>query len=353
MDPAFPNSLGPSDNGSDLFRLALEAAPTGMLMINRAGNITLVNAQIERLFGYSRDELIGTPLERLVPERYRSKHPTFRQDFFRAPQTRAMGVGRELFGLHKDGREIPVEIGLTPVHTRDGDFVLSSIVDITERKRALEQLRERTDDLSASLRERDVLLQEVHHRVKNNLQVISSLINMQIRKGSEGAAREVLTECKRRVEAIGLIHEKLYQSRDYARVPFSDYARSLSRNIVHAADASMAGVELQLECDDVSLPVDKAISCGLILNELITNAMKHAYPEGGRGQLYVGLQRIADGKVRLTVKDSGVGMQESERASTGSLGLQLVNTLSAQLEGALRTEVNNGTCVSVEFPVEA
>jgi two-component sensor histidine kinase len=332
MDPAFPHSAG--DNG-DLFRLALDAAPTGMLLIDGAGGITLVNAQIERLFGYSRAELIGERLEKIVPER-----------------NGAMGAGRELSGLRKDGQEIPVEITLTPVRTAEGDFVLGSIVDITERKQAIEQLRERTADLTTSLRERDVLLQEVHHRVKNNLQVISSLINMQIRKGSDGVAREVLTECKRRVEAIGLIHEKLYQSHDYSRVPFSDYARSLARNLVHASDPSAAGIELRLECDDISLPVDKAISCGLILNELITTAMRHARPEG-RGQLLVSLHRVEDGNVRLTVKDSGVGMQEQERGSASPLGLQLVNTLTAQLEGKLRTEVGDGTCVSVEFPVEA
>jgi PAS domain S-box-containing protein len=351
MDPQ-PHGFDSAGGDGDLFRLALEAAPAGMLMIDRAaGGIMLVNAQIERLFGYAREELIGRSLAMLVPERYRAQGPWFDDDFFRAAQTRPMSGNRELFGLREDGREIPVEISLTPVRTPKGDYILASIVDITERQRAIEQLRERSDDLAASLKERDVLLQEVHHRVKNNLQVISSLINMQIRKGGEGAPREVLTECKRRVEAIGLIHEKLYQSHDYARVPFSDYARSLARNIVHASDPSAAGVDLRLECDDISLPVDKAISCGLILNELITSAMKHVYPDGVRGQLRVDLHRVEGGKVRLTVKDSGTGMPEQERGSSSPLGLQLVSTLTAQLDGSLLNEVGDGTSVSVEFPV--
>jgi two-component system, sensor histidine kinase PdtaS len=337
---------------NDVFRLALEAAPTGMLMIDRNGRITLVNAQIERLFGYDRTELIGRQLEQLVPERFRERHPDSRESFFGAPQTRAMGIGRELFGLRKDGSEVPVEIGLTPVHTREGDFVLSSIVDITERRRSLEQLRERTADLTASLRERDVLLQEVHHRVKNNLQLITSLINLQMRKLESSTSREVLAECKRRVDAIGLIHDQLYQSRDYAQVPFSDYARRIASNIVNASETSASGIELEFRSDALSLPVDKAISCGLILTELITNALKHAYPPAQPGKLSIHLLKSETDQARLIVKDSGVGMQETHRnGRASSLGFHLINTLTEQLDGTLTIEVAAGTSVTVAFPV--
>jgi two-component system, sensor histidine kinase PdtaS len=305
-----------------------------MLLMDQAGRITFVNAQIERMFGYTRDELIGKPVETLVPH------------------ARAAGAGPDRCGLRKDGTEMPIEIGLNALQTPEGSFVLSSIADIAERRRAMEQLRERSDDLAASLRERDVLLQEIHHRVKNNLQVISSLINMQIRKLEDRASREVLAECKLRVEAIALIHEKLYQSRDYAHVPFSDYARSLANNIVHAAMASRSGIVLHVECEPLSLPVDKAISCGLILNELITNALKHAYPSGG-GPLHVRLQRLDGGQAKLTVCDEGVGMaeQRSTKSGKGSLGLQIVDTLTDQLDGSLSITRDGGTSVTVEFPV--
>ncbi len=121
------------------FRLALEAAPTGMLMMDGTGKIVLVNAQIETLFGYPREELLGRRIEMLVPERFRAHHPDLRDSFFRAPTTRPMGAGRELFGLRKDGTEVPIEIGLNPLHTPEGDFVLSTIADITERKRSDER----------------------------------------------------------------------------------------------------------------------------------------------------------------------------------------------------------------------
>lgn len=328
----------------ELFRAALEAAPTGMLMMNAAGRIVFANAQVEQLFGHPRGDLIGGSIEMLLPERYRSHDDM--TGYLDDPQPRTLGVKRELFGLRKDGSEIPVEVGLTPLHTPAARFVLCSILDTTGRRRAFEQSRERSEDLSASLRERDLLLQEVHHRVKNNLQLISSLINMQARKVQNVDPRQALAECKRRVEAIGLIHEKLYHTHNYAEVPFSDYVRSLAANLMHAADGS--AMELIYECDQISLPVDKAISCGLLLNELITNALKHAYPDGASGKLHIELRKV-DGKIRLAVRDSGVGMPEEHRAAS-SLGLQLVNMLSDQLNGTLTTEVSSGTEVRVTFP---
>jgi len=335
-----------TSHSDELFRIALEAAPTGMLLIDPAGRITLVNAQLERLFGYPRTELIGCLIEQLVPQRYRARHPEFRDEFFRDPQTRTMGIGRELFGLRRDGSEVPVEIGLTPVNASEGRFVLASIVDITERRRALEQLRERTNELGTSLRERELLLQEVHHRVKNNLQLISSLMNMQARKAATGESRLALAECKRRVEAIGLIHEKLYQSHSYAEVPFSDYVRSLAANLLHTDDQT-AAIELDCQCDVISLPVDKAISCGLLLNELIICALKHVLAQR-TGRLHLELRRPETGRIHLTVRDCGIDLA-GRADSTRPLGLQLIDMLAQQLNGDLHTTAV-GT-VTVSFPL--
>src|SRR5205814_2217254 len=129
------------------FRAVVESAPSGMVMIDRTGTITLVNREAERLFGYPREELLGQPIEHLVPERFRRGHPGFRTDFFANPQTRAMGAGRDLFGVRKDGAEIPVEIGLNPIETDEGLFVLASVVDITARKRAETELRRSNEEL--------------------------------------------------------------------------------------------------------------------------------------------------------------------------------------------------------------
>lgn len=351
------------------FRMAIEAAPTGMLMMNREGVIVLVNVQVEKLFGYPREELLGQRIELLVPLRYRSGHPNFREGFFASPKARAMGGGRELYGLRKNGTEVPIEIGLNPLQTPEGSFVLSSVVDITERKRAdkerenlLGQLRtlnadlerrvtERTAQLSATLREREILLQEIHHRVKNNLQVISSLINMQVRQLEDTSSRDALEECQTRVQAIALIHEKLYQSKDYSRVPFSEYAKSLASNIFAATGISPAAVSLQLAMEDVSLGVDKAIPCGLILNELITNALKHAFPPPSRGSVRVEL-RAEDDQIAFSVSDDGVGMSDKfDLKDSSSLGLSLVYTLVEQLEGQVEILRESGTTFRIRFPM--
>jgi PAS domain S-box-containing protein len=355
-------------DAAEQFELAIEAAPTGMLMVDRSGRIVLVNAQIEKLFGYARAELIGAPLELLVPERFRGRHPQFRTEFFAAPQTRPMGGGRNLFGRRKDGTELPVEIGLNPLETSAGHFILGSVVDITERKRAErerdellaqlralnldleERVRARTAELSGTLRERDVLLQEVHHRVKNNLQVISSLISMQGRKLPAGPSRDALEECQTRVQAIALIHEKLYQSRDYSRVPFSDYVRSLAANVFYATGTAPGDVALDLAIDDVALAVDKAIPCGLILNELITNALKHAFPGGRRGRVRVELRALDDRQLVLSVADDGAGMPPGfEVAGATSLGLQIIATLVEQLDAKLEIVGGDGTTFRVTF----
>jgi PAS domain S-box-containing protein len=343
-DPALP-AMSATSHSDELFRVALEAAPTGMLLIDASGTIVLVNAQVERLFGYDRAELVGSPIERLVPKRYRQTHPPLRDSYFRTPEPRGMGVGRDLFGVRKDGSEVPVEIGLTPVNATEGRFVLASIVDITERHRALDQLQQHTRALATAIRERDVLLQEVHHRVKNNLQLITSLINMQSRKVGNNVSRAALMECKRRVEAIGLIHEKLYESHDYAQVPFSDYVRTLAGNLIHATELTER-VVLHCECDRVQLPVAAAISCGLLLNELITTVLMN--PDG-MTTLRVELRR-ADGHVVLTVRSNAVGRFDTTADRTAaSLSLQLIEMLAQQLDGSLRMEPD-GAIVTFPLP---
>lgn len=348
---------------NEQFRLAIEATPTGMMMVNQAGEIVLVNSRLEKLFGYPRQALIGKPVVELVPE--------LQATLVGEPRESAAGTGRDLHGLHKDGAEVPVEIGINPLHTSEGDFVLSSVIDITERKRA-EQEREallgqfkalnadleqrvqtRTADLSVALQEREVLLQEIHHRVKNNLYVIASLMEMQARLLPKGDGRHALQECQGRVHAIALIHEKLYQAKNYAEVPFADYIRGLASEIFLATGVSPDAVALELSIGDVTIAVDKAIPCGLILNELITNALKHAFPGGRHGTIRVELARADSGRLRLAVADDGIGFPEGfNLRDQKSLGLRLLGTLAKQLDASLTSSGSGGASFELTFPVE-
>ncbi len=363
---------GRSDTrATERFRMAIEAAPTGMMLIDAHGLIVLVNTHVEALFGYPRQELLGRPLESIVPERLRSAHAHHRSSFAEKPEARRMGIGRDLFGRRKDGTEVPIEIALNPLTTSEGDFVLASIADISERKRGekeredlLERLHHlnaeleervvaRTAELTTTLKEREVLLQEVHHRVKNNLQVIASLINMQMRKLEPGASRTGLEECRSRVDAIAMIHAKLYQSQDYSSVQFAEYARGLASSIFHAMGVSANNVALRMEIGSVSLTVDKAIPCGLILNELITNALKHAFPQNRHGIVQVQLQPSADGDMVLVVTDDGVGIPaDFNPHHSESLGMLLVSTLTEQLDGRLEITRGRGTAIRIIFPAE-
>jgi PAS domain S-box-containing protein len=213
--------------------------------------------------------------------------------------------------------------------------------------------RRMESELRTSLHEKEVLLQEVHHRVKNNLQIISSLINMQLRRLPDSASRETLAQCQHRVQAIALIHEKLYQAKSLASVPLLEYIGGLARDIFHAASVPATGVSLELAIAEVALPIDVAIPCGLILNELITNALKHAFPDGRQGSVRISVERPDPTRLRLTVADNGVGLPAGfEIAHCRSMGLRLVDTLARQLNAQLGHEVRGGTSFQLTFPCE-
>jgi two-component sensor histidine kinase len=175
---------------------------------------------------------------------------------------------------------------------------------------------------------------------------------MQSRQLRDGSTLGALEECKARIQAIALIHEKLYQSQDYAHVPFAEYTRSLARIVVDAAGVSPARIALKLDLDEITLPVDRAIPCGLILNELIMNALKHAFPGDRTGTIHVELREDA-GRVSVTVMDDGVGMPAGfDPRASSSLGMQLVGTLVEQLQGGIELAGERGTAVRVSFPAE-
>ena len=327
------------------FRRVVEAAPNAMVMINASGRIEMVNAQAESLFGHTRREMLGQPVEMLVPVRFRGHHPKLRGSFFSDPRARPMGAGRDLYGLAKDGSEFPVEIGLNPIETEEGPMVLSAIVDISDRKQKEERIQR-------ALKEKDMLLGEVHHRVKNNLQIIHSLLDLQSSRVSDPGTLDLLRASQNRIRSMGLIHQTLYQSKDFARVDFSHFLDSLVPTLVSSYGVNPDRITLSVEAAQVLLPINAAIPCGLVVNELISNALKHAFPGDRTGKIAVKLFSEADGKAVLSVADNGVGIPEGmDMARTSTLGLQLVTLLTGQLGGTISTRRSDPTEFVLTFAV--
>ena len=328
------------------FRQVVESAPNAMVMINEAGFIEMVNAQAERVFGYDRVEMLGQPVEMLVPLRYRPSHPGLRGAFFGKPQSRPMGAGRDLYGLKKDGSEFAVEIGLNPIETEDGTKVLSAIVDISDRK-----LKE--ESIQAALTEKDVLLGEIHHRVKNNLQIVHSLLGLQSGNIADEALIGIIRESQRRVRSMALIHQTLYESKDFARVDFRKFLDSLVPTLMSSYGIGAERIALAINSVDVLLPINAAIPCGLVVNELISNALKHAFPGDRTGDIKIDLEYGGPNRVRLSVSDDGVGFPQGfDMEQTTTLGLQLVTMLVDQLGGDLIVDRANPTRFTVQFPLQ-
>jgi PAS domain S-box-containing protein len=328
------------------FRQVVEFAPSAMVMVDASGRICMVNIQAEKMFGYSRAELIGLPLETLVPERFRRSHTGLRATFYANASSRPMGAGRDLYAVRKDGSEIPVEIGLNPVETEEGTMVLSTILDISDRK-------QKEESIQAALNEKDVLLGEIHHRVKNNLQIVCSLLDLQSARIKDPAAAEMLRDSQNRVRTMALIHRTLYQSNDFARVDFANFLDSLAPTLVSSYGMGPSRVNLTIDAVEVLLPLNAAIPCGLVVNELISNALKHAFPQGRQGEISIRLAIEGDDTVILSVSDDGAGIPDHiDIAQADSLGLQLVSHLTDQLGGELSVHRRAPTRFLLRFPMQ-
>lgn len=329
------------------FRQVVEHAPEAMVLVCEHGRIDMVNLEAEAIFGYRRGELLGEPIETLVPERHHARLAKFRQAFFADPKPRRMGSAPDLHGtgLRKDGSEFPLEIALNPIEIEGRPMVLVSIADITDRKKKEELI-------AATLKEKEVLLSEIHHRVKNNLQIVKSMLHLSAARIDDPVLRAVLSDCDSRITSMALIHETLCQSADFARVDFASFLAALSSAVKGSIGFDQVRISLSFAASEVLLPIDVAITCGQIANELLTNAMRHAFPDGRKGHISVTLTREGKGVITLSVTDDGVGIAEdAEAGSSKTLGLRIVRLLTDQLRGTLSINRANPTRFTVAFPL--
>lgn len=325
----------------ELFRQLFQNAHIGIAMMDKHREIKIINSAFEDLFGYELEEIKGLDVDQLiVPE---GKEEEARELSDKTFEGKSAGtIARR---KHKDGSLVDVLIYGAPVIVDEKiHAIFGMYVDITDRIRAEEKVRK-------SLKEKEVLLAEIHHRVKNNLAVITGLLELQSYNTNEESARQILRESQLRINSIALIHEKLYQNEDLAEITFGTYIRELTEVI----SASMTDVEtevsIEISDEPVLLPITKAIPCGLILNEVLTNAYKHAFEGRKKGKIKIELLD-ENNTVVLRINDNGIGFPDNlDMENPTTLGLKLIRTLTTQLEGTSSFSNNNGTCFELSFEV--
>ena len=225
------------------------------------------------------------------------------------------------------------------------DEVMAIVRDVTERKQAEKQIK-------ASLKEKEVLLKEIHHRVKNNLQIISSLLKLQSRSIKDEQTLAMFNESQSRIRTMALIHESLYQSNDLSRINFAEYIQKLVANLLRSYEINSSAIKPVINVDNVFLEIDVAVPCGLIINELVSNSLKYAFPSGKEGKIQVDFSSENERNFTLSVSDNGVGLPKNLNIlETKTLGLQLVNNLVDQLEGTVKNNVDGGTEFRITFSI--
>jgi PAS domain S-box-containing protein len=266
------------------------------------------------------------------------------------PMARSLEDGG-IYKYHKSiplsGGEMHLELTTSALRNAGGEIVggVKIVKDITEIKRVEERLRK-------SLAEKEILLREVHHRVKNNLQIIASLLRLQSAHVKDEAARTVFQESQDRVRSMAIIHEEIYRSNDLSRVNMRAYLGNIARSLYRSYGMKPSGVAVTAEdVEDVGLDMDTAIPCGLIVNELVSNALKHAFPGGRQGKVTMGLRQMEEDSFELVVRDDGVGMPpDLDIRKTDTMGLRLVTSLAEhQLQGLVDVERGKGTAFRIQF----
>lgn len=330
-----------AERGLRLNAAALEAAANGIIITDRQGTIIWVNPAYTRLTGYSLEEMLGQN-----PRVLKSGHhpPAFYRRLWETILSGQIWYG-EVINRRKDGSLYAEEQTITPVWDERGEIshFVAIKQDVTDRKRA--ELR-----ITSSLKEKEVLLREVYHRVKNNLQVVSSLLNLQAGRIRDPQDAEMFRDSQNRIRSMALIHQKLCQSGDLAEIDFAEYTRDLVNSLFRSYGVDPQRVGLTIDVKGVRLTLDAGITCGLIINELTSNSIKHAFPNGRKGEIAIVAYLADDHEVHLTIADNGVGLPVGLNFSeTDTLGLQLVNILVKQLRGEIDLHRNGGTEFRVRF----
>lgn len=321
-------------------RDGLNFAPEGFVVVDEQGRITAANQEICRLFDYDKHDLIGQSVDLLIPERLRTRHARHRETFGSAPKTCRMGAGLELYGRRRDGSEFPIEMHLRPIDSSDGLRVIGMLRDVTEEKDTREQLKTQLD-------QEELLLKELHHRVHNDLQVLSSQLNLRKERGDD-RVQAVLDDVQLQIRAIALVHETLERTGHASHVDLADYIDQLTTALAQAFGRGR-GIRFDVHVVPAVVRFDRALLVSRILHEAVVNSVKHAFGESPARDIVVRLIRHEPDDLELRLSDTGRGMPAAPAGETN--GLELMRHLAAQLGGTLDILSGPGTTVVVRLKV--
>lgn len=327
------------------YRSVVENANDAIYIITPEG-FQYVNPAFEKLTGFSSKEIYGNEFNF-----WNIIHPDDIKLIKEREEARKIGNDMssryEFRIIAKDGKTKIVEPATVDIGEKGKVKVMGILRDITERKQAEEQI-------NASLKEKDVLLQEIHHRVKNNMQIIYSLLNLQSRNLEDKRASEVLKYSQNRVKSMALIHDRLYYSSDFAKIDFAEYVHDLTNHLLSSYAIDPNAVKLNINIKDILLDIKSAIPYGLIINELVTNSLKHAFPKDKKGEINIVMNPINKDVIELIVSDNGIGLPEDLNLNeTKSMGLNLVTILAeGQLHGDIKLDRSKGTSFHLRLGVK-
>ena len=325
------------------FRGLVETTSDWVWEVDQKGVYTYVSPQIRNLLGYAPEEMIGkTPFYLMPDDEAQRVSEIFKSRTVNKEAIRNL----ENFNRHKDGRLVVLETSGVPFYDSHGDFGGYRGIDrdITERKLVEERLE-------ASLREKETLLRELYHRTKNNMQVISNLIDLQALDVNDEKTLKLFKETQNRIKTMALVHEKLYQSKDLSNLNLKDYIGDLANALLGSYQLSGDRITLKLDVEPISVSIDTATPCGLIINELMSNSLKHAFPGDRRGEVSLVLHQSEKGEIDMRFSDNGIGLPKGfDFKNTRSLGLTLVRNLSVkQLEGTVEVTTEHPTEFHIKF----
>ena len=324
------------------FRRVYEHMAVGVARVSMDFRIETANEAYCRMLGYREEELIGKHLKNIT-------HPEMFEENLRKQSQLGRGeiehYRMEKCFIHKDGHPVYGILDANLVRNAEGKplYFLGSVLDISERKRAEESVR-------AALEEKEVLLRELYHRTKNNMQVISSMLALQARYIDNQEVLHIFEDMENRIQSMALVHQKLYQSKNLSRINLGEYINDLAALLFRSYSSSQK-IVFEIEAEDVFVLIDLAMPCSLIVNELITNALKYAFPGNRDGRIRITLRRLETKKIDLWISDNGVGVPENfDFRTTSSLGLQTVFGLAErQLHGKIQFHVNDGLMCHLTF----